>query len=154
MGEPLVLISGGEFFGSPYSLDAWSLNLPELARHFHVFAIDKLGQGYTENPKSEAEYTFEALFEHIGEGLIDYVLINHNWNARQPDGWLGQPVQIDERRLEELPVVVIEEDLVDVANAHRHDSAKLAAALVRLQQEDRLERPRQRRLRRPAASAS
>jgi len=102
---------------------------------------------------SAAEH-LEALFEHIGEGLIDYVLINHNWHARQPDGWLGQPVQIDERRLEELPVVVIEEDLVDVANAHRHDPAKLAAALVRLQQEDRLERPRQRRLRRPAASAS
>ena len=102
---------------------------------------------------SAAEH-LEALFEHIGEGLIDYVLINHNWHARQPDGWLGEPVQIDERRLEELPVVVIEEDLVDVANAHRHDSAKLAAALVRLQQEDRLERPRQRRLRRPAASAS
>jgi len=102
---------------------------------------------------SAAEH-LEALFEHIGEGLIDYVLINHNWHARQPDGWLGQPVQIDERRLEELPVVVIEEDLVDVANAHRHDPAKLAAALVRLQQEDRLERPRQRRLRRPAATAS
>jgi uncharacterized cofD-like protein len=102
---------------------------------------------------SAAEH-LEALFEHIGEGLIDYVLINHNWHARQPDGWLGQPVQIDERRLEELPVVVIEEDLVDVANAHRHDPAKLAAALMRLQQEDRLERPRQRRLRRPAASAS
>ena len=102
---------------------------------------------------SAAEH-LEALFEHIGEGLIDYVLINHNRHARQPDGWLGQPVQIDERRLEELPVVVIEEDLVDVANAHRHDPAKLAAALVRLQQEDRLERPRQRRLRRPAATAS
>jgi len=102
---------------------------------------------------SAAEH-LEALFEHIGEGLIDYVLINHNWHARQPEGWLGQPVQIDERRLEELPVVVIEEDLVDVSNAHRHDSAKLAAALVRLQQEDRLERPRQRRLRRPAATAS
>ena len=102
---------------------------------------------------SAAEH-LEALFEHIGEGLIDYVLVNRNWHARQPEGWLGEPVQIDERRLEGLPVVVIEEDLVDVANAHRHDPAKLAAALVRLQQEDRLERPRQRRLRRPAASAS
>lgn len=63
-GEPLVLMSGGEFFGVLYSLDAWSLNLPELARHFHVFAIDKLGQGYTDNPRSEAEYTFEALLQH------------------------------------------------------------------------------------------
>ena len=73
---------------------------------------------------------------------------------RQPEGWLGQPVQIDERRLEELPVVVSRRTSSTSANAHRHDSAKLAAALVRLQQEDRLERPRQRRLRRPAASAS
>jgi 2-hydroxy-6-oxonona-2,4-dienedioate hydrolase len=63
-GEPLVLMSGGEFFGVLYSLDAWSLNLPELARQFHVFAIDKLGQGHTDNPRSEAEYTFEALLQH------------------------------------------------------------------------------------------
>jgi uncharacterized cofD-like protein len=96
----------------------------------------------------------ETLFEHIGDGLIDYVLINHNRQARRPQGWLGQPVEIDARRLEELPVVVIEEDLVDVGNAHRHDPAKLATALMRLQQEDRIERPRQRRVRRPAATAS
>ena len=50
-------------------------------------------------------------------------------------------------------MTVIEQDLVDVANAHRHDSAKLAAALVRLQQEERQERVRQRRIRRPTASA-
>jgi uncharacterized cofD-like protein len=96
----------------------------------------------------------EALFDHLGDELIDYVLLNHNRHARRPDGWLGQPVEIDARRLEELPVVIIEEDLVDVANAHRHDPMKLAAALMRLQQEDRIERPRQRRMRRPAASAS
>jgi uncharacterized cofD-like protein len=96
----------------------------------------------------------EALFDHIGEGLIDYALVNHNAHARRPEGWLAQPVEIDARHLEELPVVVIEEDLIDDTNAHRHDPAKLAAALMRLQQEDRVERPRQRRLRRPAASAS
>jgi uncharacterized cofD-like protein len=96
----------------------------------------------------------QALFNHIGEGLIDYALLNSNHAARRPEGWLGQPVQIDERRLEELPVTVIEEDLVDVTNAHRHDSAKLAAALMRLQHEERAERVRHRRLRRPAASAA
>jgi uncharacterized cofD-like protein len=102
---------------------------------------------------SAAEH-LEALFAHIGEGLIDYVLLNHNQDARRPEGWQGQPVVIDARRLEELPVVVVEEDLVDVTNAHRHDPAKLAAALMRLQQEDRVERPRQRRLIRPDARAS
>lgn len=63
-GDPLVLMSGGEFFDFPYSLDAWSLNVAELARHFHVVALDKLGQGHTDNPRSEADYTFEALFQH------------------------------------------------------------------------------------------
>ncbi len=102
---------------------------------------------------SAAEH-LEALFNHIGEGLIDYVLINDNRKARRPQHWEAEPVELDIRRLEELPVVVIEEDLIDVANAHRHDPAKLAAALMRLQQEDRGDRPRQRRFARPTATAS
>ena len=81
-----------------------------------------------------------------GDQLFDYALLNGNQDARRPEGWLGQPVKVDERRLEELPVTVIEEDIVDVGNAHRHDPAKLAAALMRLHQEERAER------RRPAPS--
>jgi hypothetical protein len=50
--------------------------------------------------------------------------------------------------------VIVEEDVIDPSNAHRHDPAKLATALMRLQQEDRVDRPRQRRVRRPAAHAS
>jgi uncharacterized cofD-like protein len=95
----------------------------------------------------------EALFDHVGSDLIDYVLVNHNRGARQPLDWQAELVEVDVRRLEGLPVVIVEEDLVDVSNAHRHDPAKLAAALMRLQQEDRAEHPRQRRLRRSTASA-
>ncbi len=95
----------------------------------------------------------EALFDHVGDDLIDYVLVNHNRSARPPADWQAQPVDVDVRRLESLPVVIVEEDLVDVANAHRHDPAKLAAALMRLQQADRAEHPPQRRPHRPTASA-
>ncbi len=95
----------------------------------------------------------EALIEHVGDGLFDYVLLNDNHDARRPEGWLGQPVQVDVRRLESFEVTIVEEDLVDVSNAHHHDPAKLAAALMRIQQEDRAERPRQRRsVSRPTAS--
>ncbi len=87
----------------------------------------------------------EALFAHVGDDLVDYVLLNSNHGARRPEGWLGEPVLVDARRLELLPVTVIEEDLIDTSNAHRHDSAKLAAALMRLQQEERSERQRGRR---------
>ncbi len=106
---------------------------------------------------SAAEH-LEALIAHVGPSLFDYVLLNQSRGARAPQGWQGQPVEIDARRLEELPMVVVEEDLVDPANAHRHDPAKLASALMRLQQEDRVDRPRQRRIERPTerptASAS
>ena len=151
----MVVIGPGSLYSSvlPNLLISDIRDALDAAPGMRVYVCNVATQPGETGTFSAAEH-LEALFEHIGEGLIDYVLVNRNRHARQPEGWLGEPVQIDERRLEGLPVVVIEEDLVDVANAHRHDPAKLAAALVRLQQEDRLERPRQRRLRRPAASAS
>ena len=107
-----------------------------------------------ETSRFTAAQHLEALFAHVGEEMFDYALLNGNHAARRPEGWLGEPVSVDERRLEDLPVTVIEEDIVDLANAHRHDAAKLAAALIRLHQEEGAERRvRHRRLRRPTASA-
>jgi uncharacterized cofD-like protein len=107
-----------------------------------------------ETEELTASEHLSALFDHVGDGLIDYVIVNRNTDARRPEGWLAHPVEVDVRHLEELPVVIVEEDVVDPANAHRHDPAKLATALMRLHQEDRVERPRQRHLGRPTANAS
>ena len=151
----LIVIGPGSLYSSvlPNLLISDIRDAIAAAPGMRVYVCNVATQPGETGAFSAAEH-LEALFEHIGEGLIDYVLINDNRQARRPEGWLGQPVEIDARRLEELPVVVVEEDLVDVGNAHRHDPAKLAAALMRLQQEDRIERPRQRRVRRPAATAS
>ena len=62
-GEPLLLFSGGEI-GTLDGLDRWSLNLPGLAESFHVFCIDKLGQGHTGNPPRLEDYTFEYQLQH------------------------------------------------------------------------------------------
>jgi pimeloyl-ACP methyl ester carboxylesterase len=62
-GEPLVLVHGGGF-AFVDSLDCWSLNFDGLAESFHVYALDKLGQGHTDNPKSDREYTYDALVQH------------------------------------------------------------------------------------------
>jgi uncharacterized cofD-like protein len=107
-----------------------------------------------ETQSMTASAHLEALFNHVGEDLIDYVILNRNTDARRPAGWRSEPVEVDVRRLEELPVVIVEEDVIDPANAHRHDPAKLAAALMRLLQEDRIARPRSRRIGRQAATAS
>jgi 2-hydroxy-6-oxonona-2,4-dienedioate hydrolase len=84
-GVPLVLIHGGQF-GFVDSLDAWSRNLPALAARFRVHAIDKLGQGHTDNPAVDGYYTFEALVRHAVEtfrvlGIEQAHVVGHSRGA-------------------------------------------------------------------------
>ncbi|MBT5047437.1 MAG: alpha/beta hydrolase [Rhodospirillaceae bacterium] len=71
-GPLLVLFHGGNF-GSNDAADCaldWGLNFDGLAEKYHVFAIDKLGQGYTGNPKSDGDYTMAAAVRH-GSATLD-----------------------------------------------------------------------------------
>ena len=63
-GEAMVLVHGGGF-GSTTSANRWDPIFDHLAAHFHVYALDKLGQGYTDNPLSDGDYTMEAVTRHI-----------------------------------------------------------------------------------------
>ncbi len=54
-GEPLLLIHGGNF-GNEDNIDLadnWDLNWPWFVKWFHVYALDKLGQGFTYLPPSD-----------------------------------------------------------------------------------------------------
>jgi 2-hydroxy-6-oxonona-2,4-dienedioate hydrolase len=62
-GEPLVLIHGGSF-GYFENSEDWELNLEGLAQDFHVFAFDKIGTGYSDNPPTEAEYLIGTTVQH------------------------------------------------------------------------------------------
>jgi len=61
-GSDVVLLHGGEI-GSLYSLDSWSLVLPSLAARFRVIAADRIGQGWTDNPKDHP-YRAAMMLEH------------------------------------------------------------------------------------------
>ena len=63
-GEAMVLVHGGHF-GSDISAIAWTPIFNHLARHFHVYAVDKLGQGHTGNPQSDADYAMQATIRHV-----------------------------------------------------------------------------------------
>lgn len=65
-GETLVLVHGGSFGSTTGACSAedWDLNFDGLAEWFRVVAIDKLGQGYTANPKSDDDYTMHATVQH------------------------------------------------------------------------------------------
>ena len=58
-GETIVLFHGGNF-GSHHGADCaadWNLNFDGLAEECRVVAVDKIGQGYTDNPETDDDYT-------------------------------------------------------------------------------------------------
>ena len=64
---PVVALFHGGHFGSRDAADCaedWSLNFDELAQWFKVYAVDKIGQGFTDNPKRDEEYTMAAVVQH------------------------------------------------------------------------------------------
>ena len=67
-GEPLLLVHGGDF-GRHFSANDWDLNVDSFAQSFHVFAIDKIGQGFTDNPKRDEEYVIGTTVQHAYDFL-------------------------------------------------------------------------------------
>ena len=67
-GEAMVLIHGGQWPATS-SADGWAAIFDRLAARFHVYAFDKLGMGFTDNPKTDADYSMDAVIRHA-EGFI------------------------------------------------------------------------------------
>lgn len=73
----------------------------------------------------------EALLAHTAPGLVDLVLANDRFDAHVPDGWLAESVRLRWPPLVEPPPRLATDDVVDASNAHHHDPARLAAAVLR-----------------------
>lgn len=63
-GEALVLVHGGGF-GCCSSANNWGKNIPSLSKRFRVVAMDGLAAGLTENPKDDADYSYEGRAKHV-----------------------------------------------------------------------------------------
>ena len=71
-GETVVLFHGGNF-GSHHGADCaadWNLNFDGLAEECRVVAVDKIGQGYTDNPETDDDYTMARVVRHA-LGVLD-----------------------------------------------------------------------------------
>ncbi|MDE0176742.1 MAG: alpha/beta fold hydrolase [Defluviicoccus sp.] len=71
-GETIVLFHGGNF-GSHHGADCaadWNLNFDGLAEECRVIAVDKIGQGYTDNPETDDDYTMARVVRHA-LGFLD-----------------------------------------------------------------------------------
>jgi uncharacterized cofD-like protein len=73
----------------------------------------------------------EALLAHTAPGLIDVVLANDRFDARVPEGWVAESVRLRwPPDVRPVPTLVTA-NVVDPVNAHRHDPARLATAVLR-----------------------
>lgn len=74
----------------------------------------------------------DALERHGSADLPDVVLANNRFNAAPPEGWRAEPVRLrwPPACAEKGGPRLVLDDLVDPVNAHRHDSGRLAAAVI------------------------
>jgi uncharacterized cofD-like protein len=87
----------------------------------------------------------DALDRHGAAHLPDIVLANNRLDARPPDGWLGESVRLrwPPTSADRGGPRLVLDDLVDPANAHRHDPARLGGAVIGVWERERGHRRRQ-----------
>ena len=74
----------------------------------------------------------EALLAHTSPRLVDVVLANDHFEARVPSDWIAESVRLRwPPALDPVPSMV-RDNVVDPDNAHRHDPERLAAAVLRI----------------------
>lgn len=84
-GEPVALFHGGNTgsWSDVCDCTGWDLTLPPLATQVNAIAVDRLGQGFTDNAKSDADYTMHASVQHAAAflrklGKAPYHLVGHS----------------------------------------------------------------------------
>ncbi len=84
-----------------------------------------------------------ALIAHTAPGVMDVVLANNRFDARIPSGWQAETVRLHwpPDGMPSPPRLVLD-DVVDPDNAHHHDPARLAAAVMRAYEGDSATRRR------------
>jgi pimeloyl-ACP methyl ester carboxylesterase len=95
-GDALLLVHGGQP-GSEGSAQDWEQNFYTLSRYFHVYALDRLGQGYTDNHKTDEEYQqhYQRVVDHV-YGFIKAVGINKvHLVGHSQGGWPVTRIALD-----------------------------------------------------------
>ena len=84
-GERVVFFHGGHFGSNMESITSriWEFQAAALRSHRNVIAVDRLGQGWTDNPARDEDYTMNMVVQHA-IGFLDalgrgpYHLVGHS----------------------------------------------------------------------------
>lgn len=124
-GEHLLLLHGGNF-GDNDNVDCalnWALNWDRFARSFHVVAMDKLGQGWTDNPPA-GSYTIEAVVAHARGFIQALGLERLNLVGHSRGGYLAMRLAM------EMPDRISAVAIVNSASMSRQANVRRGALLA------------------------
>jgi 2-hydroxy-6-oxonona-2,4-dienedioate hydrolase len=107
-GRPLVLVHGGTKGDSSGGANAedFHLNFAALAEKFHVISVDRLGQGYTDNPKRDEDWTMAASVRHFAGFLKALGHAPYNLVGHSRGGYVVARTTLDFPRLVESCVLI------------------------------------------------
>jgi 2-hydroxy-6-oxonona-2,4-dienedioate hydrolase len=100
-GPTLVLFHGGNMGSGNLAecAEDWELNFAGLARQCHVIAVDKLGQGYTDNPLTNNDFTMAATVRHAKSFLTALNLKQVHIAGHSRGGYLVCRLALDDPKL-------------------------------------------------------
>jgi 2-hydroxy-6-oxo-6-(2'-carboxyphenyl)-hexa-2,4-dienoate hydrolase len=107
-GRPVVLVHGGTMGDASGGANAedFDRNFAELAKRFRVISVDRLGQGYTDNPKRDDDWTMAASVRHFAGFLKALGLGPYNVVGHSRGGYVVARVTLDHPELVESCVVI------------------------------------------------
>jgi 2-hydroxy-6-oxonona-2,4-dienedioate hydrolase len=108
LGRPVVLVHGGTKGDASGGANAedFHLNFAELAKRFRVISVDRLGQGYTDNPKRDEDWTMAAAVRHMAGFLKALGAAPYNLVGHSRGGYVVARVTLDYPRLVESCVMI------------------------------------------------
>ena len=93
-GDPLVLLHGGGAGADAYG--NWRGCLQDFAKHFHIYAIDMIGFGFTDKPDPASfSYTQTTRVDHVGGFIEKLGLSNVNLIGNSMGGITSMGVSIE-----------------------------------------------------------
>ena len=101
----MILIHGGQM-GMASSAEIWFMNFSEFAKNYHVYAFDKLGQGYTDNPKVNEDYTMSAQVKHAVAFMNKLNITNAHLLGHSRGGYMTTRISLEYPHLAKSNVII------------------------------------------------
>ena len=107
-GRPVVLVHGGTCGDASGGANAedFDLNFAHLAKRFRAISVDRLGQGFTDNPKREEDWAMAGSCRHFAGFLQALAVGPCNVVGHSRGGYVVLRTTLDHPRLIESCVLI------------------------------------------------